>query len=59
MDYDFIVEYKPGRLNTMADALSRRDWFEGSLVCTLTAPRLALFGDLRVAIVTNAGQVAL
>lgn len=44
--YDFTVEYKPGKLNGAADALSRRD--EGSLaVATISTPTFELFEALR------------
>lgn len=59
MDYGFVVEYKPSHLNTVADALSRRDGHEGGSVCALTTSRLALFDDLRAAAETNAVLVAL
>lgn len=59
VDYDFAVEYKPRRLNTVADALSRRDGLEGNSVCALTTPRLALFDDLGAATETNAVLVVL
>jgi hypothetical protein len=46
LGYDFVVEYKPGALNVIADALSLRDEeiFE---LPTLTAPQFALFDDIR------------
>jgi hypothetical protein len=32
LGYDFLVEYKPGKQNTVADALSHRDAIEPSLM---------------------------
>ena len=58
--FDFRVEYHPGRLNTVADALSRRDddtprltalsvSYDGdtSLLATMSMPMFALYDDLR------------
>ena len=55
--YDFTVEYRPGRLNTVADALSRRDYelLEGDAVpvgaamCVRSGPSFALIGAIRQA----------
>ena len=44
--YDFSVEYRPGRLNTVADALSRRDQQEENLHA-LSEPSFQLYTDLR------------
>jgi hypothetical protein len=54
--FDFSAEYRPGRLNTVADALSRRDAeeatsapLEGAGVAsqTISGPTLALLDDIR------------
>jgi hypothetical protein len=45
--YQFKVEFKPGRQNTTADALSRRDE-EGPMVHSLSIPTFDLFDQFRV-----------
>jgi len=51
--FDFTVEYRPGRLNTVADALSRRDTEQeapsqdGAAVCALSGPSFAFLDDVR------------
>jgi hypothetical protein len=47
--YDFTVEYRHGRLNTVADALSRRDSEKISLH-TISTPTFQLYDDIRNAI---------
>ena len=55
--FDFTVEYRPGRLNTVADALSRRDTdhdaavgdSEGAALCIRSGPTFALFANNRQA----------
>lgn len=44
--YDFTVEYRPGRLNVVADALSRRDT-ESLTAHMLSAPAFSVFEDLK------------
>ena len=44
--YDFVVEYRPGHLNTVADALSRRE-DEAAHVLALSGPSFQLYDDLR------------
>jgi len=46
LGFDFVVEYKPGALNVVADVLSRRDEESGELLA-LSAPRFSLFDDIR------------
>lgn len=44
--YDFSVEYHPGRLNTVADALSR--WGDDDVsLSTLSGPSFRLYDDVR------------
>jgi hypothetical protein len=53
--FNFTIEYRLGRLNTMADALSRRDadhdevvgTSEGTALCIRSGPTFALFDDIR------------
>ena len=53
--FDFTVEYRPGRLNTVADALSRRDMereapgTEGAVVYALLGPSFAFLDDVHQA----------
>jgi hypothetical protein len=46
LGFDFRVEYKPGAMNTVADALSRRDTEESALALAISAPS-SLFDELR------------
>jgi hypothetical protein len=46
LGYDFEVEFCPGRLNVVADALSRRHEDQGTLMA-ISAPRFDIFDDLR------------
>ncbi|WVZ80266.1 hypothetical protein U9M48_027757 [Paspalum notatum var. saurae] len=56
--FDFVVEYRPGRLNTVADALSRRDAEHvtlpeggaGVAACAISGPSFALLDDIRAAV---------
>ena len=50
--FDFAVEYRPGRLNSAADALSRRDE-DAVAACTLSGPSFDLFDVIRHATVTD------
>jgi hypothetical protein len=45
--FDFSVEYKPGAMNTIADALSRRDTSTEGSVLALSAPRFDFVDRLR------------
>jgi hypothetical protein len=46
LGFDFVVEYKPGAQNVVADALSRRDE-GGAELQALSAPQFSLFDDVR------------
>ena len=58
--FDFSVEYRPGHLNTVADALSRRDSdlassadeSVGVALCIRSGPSFGLFTDIRRATAT-------
>ena len=56
--YDFAVEYRPGTLNVVADALSRREE-EAVQLNILTGPSFCLFEDLRQELQSNAELRAL
>jgi hypothetical protein len=44
--FDSKVEFKPGTMNVVADALSRRDTEETATMAPLSIPSFPLFGDL-------------
>jgi len=49
--YDLSVEYRPGKLNTVADALSRRDIDSSAMAaCALFGPSFAIYDVLRAEI---------
>jgi hypothetical protein len=50
--YDFMVEYKPGKLNGTADALSRRAE-SGMALNTISTPSFELFDNLRAEAATD------
>lgn len=56
--YDFVVEYRPGTLNVVADALSRRDE-EAMAVHALSAPSFDLFAELRAELAVHPTVVQL
>jgi hypothetical protein len=45
--FDSKVEFKPGTMNVVTDALSRRDTEETTTMAPLSIPSFPLFGDLR------------
>ncbi|KAG4040809.1 hypothetical protein PC123_g23656 [Phytophthora cactorum] len=60
-EYDFRVEYKPGRLNVVADALSRRPDYAVKTadanrigVESVSAPSSSLIGDVKAAYASDA-----
>jgi hypothetical protein len=59
LGFDFIVEYKPGAANTVADALSRRDTTEDGAVLVLSAPHFDFIARLRQAHASDPALVAL
>jgi hypothetical protein len=44
--FDFVVEYKPGASNTVADELSRRSEEESGALAALSAPVVTVFDTL-------------
>lgn len=48
LGFDFHVEYKPGRSNTGADALSRRDEEVLASLCAISIPQLAWIAELKI-----------
>jgi hypothetical protein len=57
LGFDFTVEYKPDTMNAVADALSRHDTVEGT-VLALSAPRFDFIERLRQAQATEPALVA-
>jgi hypothetical protein len=65
--FDFTVEYRPGRLNMVTDALSRRDTEDvaddvataGTVLCICSGPSFAFIDDIRRATSTAADAEAL
>lgn len=53
MGYDFVVKYKKGSENRVADALSRKGQEGGVTLMLITFPTMELLNDLKVACATN------
>jgi hypothetical protein len=51
--FDFLVEYQPGHLNTMADALSRPKLDEAAGLAALSGPTFTLNDELLAELQTN------
>ena len=45
--FDFSVEFRPGKLNTVADTLSRRDSTQG-LLALVSGPTFSFFDELHM-----------
>jgi hypothetical protein len=58
LGFDFTVEYKSGSTNIVADALSRHDTEEGTLLA-ISAPRFVFIGQLRHARATDPALVVI
>ena len=58
LGFDFRVEFKPGKQNIVADALSRRD-AEPGVVMALSAPQFSLFDELHQATTLDPNLTAL
>jgi hypothetical protein len=50
--FDFTVEYKASRFNTVADALSRQETPNG-MIATLSSPTFQLYEELRQECTSN------
>jgi transposase InsO family protein len=59
LGFDFRVEYKPGKMNVVADALSRRDTETSAEAMALSAPSFQLFEDLCAAYTADATLTSL
>jgi hypothetical protein len=59
LGFDFRVEYKPGKMNVVANALSRRDTETSAEAMALSAPSFQLFKDLRAVYTTDATLTSL
>jgi hypothetical protein len=57
--FDFRVEYNPGKMNGVADALSRRDTDTSVKAMALSTPSFQLFEDLRAAYTADATLTSL
>jgi hypothetical protein len=47
LGFDFSIEYKPGRANIVADALSHRE--EDMAICAISAPTFDIMQEIRLA----------
>lgn len=53
LGFDFRVEYRSGKSNVVADALSRRDDSESGYVCALSFPRIKWLAEIRTDLATQ------